>query len=108
MSKQHRSKKQSSKKQKARQKQAQSGTRLWMIAVVAAVVVVVVGLLVARQPTVPTAAAAPAPEAAPLPLEVSVDEAASLRDAGAFMLDVREPEEWMGRAYPRRDAHSPG
>ena len=100
MSKQHRSKKQSSKKQKARQKQAQSGTRLWMIAVVAAVVVVVVGLLVARQPTVPTAAAAPAPEAAPLPLEVSVDEAASLRDAGAFMLDVREPEEWMAGHIP--------
>ena len=29
-----------------------------------------------------------------LPLEVSVAEAATLRDAGAFVLDVREPDEW--------------
>jgi rhodanese-related sulfurtransferase len=28
------------------------------------------------------------------PLEVSVSEAAARREAGAFMLDVREPEEW--------------
>ena len=98
MSKQQSSKKQLSKKQKARQKQAQSNTRLWMIAVVAAVVVVAVGLLVARQPAASTAAAAP--EAAALPLEVTVDEAANLREAGAFMLDVREPEEWMAGHIP--------
>ena len=35
-------------------------------------------------PTAPAALAA----------EVSVDEASRLRDAGAFMLDVREPDEW--------------
>jgi len=29
-----------------------------------------------------------------LALEVSVQEAASLRDQGAFILDVREPDEW--------------
>lgn len=29
-----------------------------------------------------------------LPLEISVSEAASMRDAGAFVLDVREPSEW--------------
>ncbi len=30
-----------------------------------------------------------------LPAEVSVDEAATLRDDGAFVLDVRQPEEWL-------------
>lgn len=30
-----------------------------------------------------------------LPAEVSVDEAAALRDDGAFILDVRQPEEWV-------------
>ncbi|MCW5882373.1 MAG: rhodanese-like domain-containing protein [Anaerolineae bacterium] len=53
----------------------------------------------------PTAAIAPAAGAAaqaaavplkagPLPGELSVDAAKSQRDAGAFILDVREPEEW--------------
>lgn len=36
-----------------------------------------------------------------LPREVSVTEAAALRDAGAFILDVREPEEW-------NESHIPG
>jgi rhodanese-related sulfurtransferase len=30
-----------------------------------------------------------------LPAEVSVDEAAAMRDDGAFVLDVRQPEEWV-------------
>lgn len=30
-----------------------------------------------------------------LPAEVSIDEAAALRDEGAFVLDVRQPEEWL-------------
>lgn len=30
-----------------------------------------------------------------LPAEVSVGEAAALRDDGAFVLDVRQPEEWV-------------
>ncbi len=29
-----------------------------------------------------------------LPVEISVEQAASKRDAGAFILDVRQPEEW--------------
>lgn len=29
-----------------------------------------------------------------LPLEISVQDAAKLRDEGAFILDVREPSEW--------------
>jgi len=36
-----------------------------------------------------------------LPREVSVSEAASLRDGGAFILDVREPDEWI-------ESHIPG
>lgn len=36
-----------------------------------------------------------------LPREVSVTEAAALRDAGAFILDVRQPEEW-------NESHIPG
>jgi rhodanese-related sulfurtransferase len=35
-----------------------------------------------------------------LPLEVSVAEAATLRDAGAFVLDVREPDEWVAGHIP--------
>lgn len=44
------------------------------------------------------ATAAPAPAAsvsnAALPPTVSIQEAAAQRDAGAFILDVREPSEW--------------
>ncbi len=39
-------------------------------------------------------AAAASPGVASLPLTVSVAEAAAMRDAGAFVLDVREPDEW--------------
>ena len=45
----------------------------------------------------PATAAAPAESEAgpqPLPAEISVKDAASMRDKGAFMLDVREPNEW--------------
>ena len=42
-----------------------------------------------------------APAAEKLPLEISVSEASSLRDAGAFILDVRQPEEW-------HESHIPG
>jgi rhodanese-related sulfurtransferase len=36
-----------------------------------------------------------------LPSEISVSEASAKRDAGAFILDVREPSEW-------NEAHIPG
>jgi phage shock protein E len=36
-----------------------------------------------------------------LPAEVSIDEAAVLREGGAFMLDVRQPDEWV-------EFHMPG
>jgi len=46
--------------------------------------------------TAPTAAPTAAPTVATgaLPLEVSVDDADELRQAGALVLDVREPAEW--------------
>jgi rhodanese-related sulfurtransferase len=34
------------------------------------------------------------PSAIKLPAEISVDQAAKMRDQGAFILDVREPSEW--------------
>lgn len=43
-------------------------------------------------PATPAANGANAP--ATLPAEISIDEAARLRDAGAFVLDVREPYEY--------------
>ena len=53
---------------------------------------------------VPTAAVAGETSApasfAPLPLEISVQEAASMRDQGAFILDVREPSEWEAVHIP--------
>ncbi|MBN2047032.1 MAG: rhodanese-like domain-containing protein [Anaerolineaceae bacterium] len=40
------------------------------------------------------AEAAPAVDLPALAPEVSVDEAAALREEGSFILDVREPDEW--------------
>jgi rhodanese-related sulfurtransferase len=47
-----------------------------------------------------TPAAQPA-QAKPLPQEISISEAKAMQDAGAFMLDVREPSEW-------NELHMPG
>ncbi len=47
--------------------------------------------------------AGPSPTAtalAALPAEVSVAEAAALRDGGALVLDVREPDEWTAGHIP--------
>lgn len=35
-----------------------------------------------------------------LPSEVSVSDASALRDSGAFILDVRQPEEWVEGHIP--------
>ena len=45
-------------------------------------------------PTAVPAATAPGGALAALPAEVSVAEASRMRDAGAFVLDVRQPDEW--------------
>ena len=44
--------------------------------------------------------AAPAPTATTLAPEISVAQAATFRDAGAFVLDVREPSEWVTGHIP--------
>lgn len=61
------------------------------IAGVAILALIVVGAISAMTP--PAAAVGVA-------REVSVSEAATLRDQGAFMLDVREPDEWNAGHIP--------
>ncbi len=70
------------------------------ITLLLAVVILILSVgLSACQPTSP-AAAVQAPPAATqqaattLPLSIPVSKAAELREAGYFMLDVRQPEEW--------------
>jgi rhodanese-related sulfurtransferase len=46
------------------------------------------------------AATAPSGSVAALPAEVSVAEALALRESGAFILDVREPDEWAAVHIP--------
>lgn len=41
-----------------------------------------------------------APAAAALPAQISVSEASAKRDAGAFILDVRQPDEWNAVHIP--------
>lgn len=69
-----------------------TGVPVWIWAVLAVGVIAVAAftLLGGDQSTTAT-----------LPAEVSVAKAAELRDAGVFMLDVREPNEWA-------QAHIPG
>ena len=43
-----------------------------------------------------------------LPLTVSVEKAAEIRDAGAFVLDVRQPDEWEQAHIPGRNPDSAG
>jgi len=55
----------------------------------------------ASVPSAPApAVATSAPVAAALPAEISVADAAAKRDAGAFILDVRQPVEWNAVHIP--------
>lgn len=54
----------------------------------------------AATPTSAPAASPPAGAVQPLPAEVDVAEASRLRDAGAFLLDVRQPDEWAAGHIP--------
>jgi rhodanese-related sulfurtransferase len=51
-------------------------------------------------PTAAPPAEAPGGAVAALPAEVSVDEALALRESGAFVLDVRQPDEWNAVHIP--------
>lgn len=55
------------------------------------VIAAIAGCSSAVAPAAPPAAVV---SNAPLPTEISIQEAAAQRDAGAFILDVREPSEW--------------
>lgn len=82
-----------SKKKKSQRstKQKSNSNLLWIG--LGVIVVVLVGVFLFRPGNSATADK--------LPLEISVSEAATLRDAGAFILDVRQPEEW-------NESHIPG
>jgi rhodanese-related sulfurtransferase len=57
----------------------------------------------ASTPAAPTgapAASAPVGAVQPLPAEVSAADALALREAGAFILDVRQPDEWAAGHIP--------
>ncbi len=79
-------------KSKKHSRSAKQSPRINPLIVGAAVVaiVVVAGIAAASLLNRPPAAAS----TAGLPAQVSVNEAATLREKGAFVLDVRQPEEW--------------
>jgi len=56
------------------------------------VLVVIVGALIFKPSNTPTTDK--------LPREISVAEASTMRDSGAFILDVREPDEWNAGHIP--------
>ncbi len=73
-------------KNKKAQKPIKKGFPLWGWIAIAAVAVIAVGAAILLGSPQSTAAAMPA--------EISVNQAAQMRDQGAFILDVREPSEW--------------
>ena len=77
---------------------------VWLL-VAAALVILAVVVVAALQPPAAQQAPSAAQEAGALvveglPKEVTVSQAAKLRDEGAFILDVREPSEWQEAHVP--------
>jgi rhodanese-related sulfurtransferase len=66
-------------------KNAKPGVPVWVWVILAVAVIIGAGLVI------PSGQPAPAGS---LSMEISVDQAAKLRDSGAYMLDVREQSEW--------------
>ena len=79
-----------------------ANNRLWLWIGLGALVVVLLGALafIPGLQAQPTAGQAGPVAAAGLPDEISVQEASALRDEGAFILDVRTPEEWADHHIP--------
>ena len=73
---------------------SKNNTWLWMVIAAAVVLVGIIGFVLINPST------EPAEVVAPLPAEISVDEAYAKYEAGTFLLDVRTPEEWV-------DYHAP-
>jgi len=84
-----------SKKKQVRNQVSSPKFPLWLIGVAALVVVIGVIAFVMLQ-SAPASVSAKA-----MPNEISLKDAVAKRDAGAFILDVREPDEWT-------DFHVPG
>lgn len=70
-----------------------NNTSLWIILGTVALIAIIAGAFLLRQPSSVSADA--------MPREISVQQAAQMREQGAFMLDVREPSEWQ-------EFHMPG
>ena len=73
---------------------APKSSALWVWGGLGVLAVIVIAVLVAQGAGAATNAPVAASASAGLPTEISVAEAAAKRDAGAFILDVREPDEW--------------
>lgn len=79
---------------KAPSKQKSSNlTWLWVGIAVIAVIAVVAVVFLRNENTA-------GDSASNLPAEIDVNQAAQLRDSGAFILDVREPSEWQEYHIP--------
>lgn len=74
--------------------------RIVVLALLAALVLGACGAPYASERAGGASPAAASPGSASLPLTVNVAEAATLRDAGAYVLDVREPDEWSAGHIP--------
>ncbi|MCE1253074.1 MAG: rhodanese-like domain-containing protein [Anaerolineae bacterium] len=61
---------------------------VWLMALVILVVVGLAGFFIIQATNSNSASQ-------PYPAEVNISQAAEKRDAGAFILDVRQPEEWV-------------
>jgi rhodanese-related sulfurtransferase len=59
---------------------------VWIIALVVVALLVIAGVVIASQPQ---------PAVIKLPAEISVSQAAQAQKDGAYILDVREPSEWV-------------
>jgi len=83
-----------SKRTNKRKKQQQNNRNVWL-GVAGVILVVAVGAVVFGNP----GTSAPARVNA-LPMEISVQEAFSMREEGAFVLDVRNQDEWDAGHVP--------
>ncbi len=77
---------------------AKSGRSPLVIVVIVAVVLIA-AFIIWQQMQPPAASGVVSAESG-LPAEISVAQAAALRDDGVFMLDVREPSEWNEAHVP--------
>ncbi len=84
-------------------KAAPKSSAVWVWGGLGLLAVIVIAVLMSQSTGAASAPKVGAPAAAAvasLPAEISVAEAAAKREAGAFILDVREPDEWTEYHIP--------